>query len=138
MLLDSSVVQGSVLGPLIFLAYINTRTGYNWKLFADNVKLYTTVTSVNSYIELQYCLDRLTEWSKLLQMKISHHKCLFFKFERGFIDDDLSLEDRELPYREQIRDVGLTLDKSLKPSRHTHDITSKARCCVGITLKPFV
>ena len=63
--LFSSVVQSSCLVPLLFLANIDVvqicKQGTLGKLFTDDVELYTAVTSTTSYIELQNCLNQLTE-----------------------------------------------------------------------------
>ena len=58
--------QGTVLGPLMFLIYIND-TGDKvssclW-LFADDCVLYRTVTSLEDSKQLQYDLNGILEWS---------------------------------------------------------------------------
>ena len=56
----SGVPQGTILGPILFLLYINNMSDYihtcKLKLFADDAKLYKTITSTNDNIQLQ------TDW----------------------------------------------------------------------------
>jgi ribonuclease P/MRP protein subunit RPP40 len=74
----SGVPQGSVLGPILFIIYVNDIT-HLWssntvsiKLFADDTKLYTVLQddSVSS-TDLQSCLDAVVEWSAIWQLKLA-------------------------------------------------------------------
>ena len=66
--LISGIVQGSCLGPLLFLIYINDITAIfdkrvKPKLFADDLKLYTTVKNDGYRSVLQANLDKLDQWA---------------------------------------------------------------------------
>jgi len=62
----SGVIQGSSIGPLMFLIFINElihvleKLGIKVKLFADDAKLYLRVTDENDIIKLQAALDSLS------------------------------------------------------------------------------
>jgi len=76
----SGVIQGSCLGPLLFLVYINDvmdsfNADVNCKLYADDVKLYTEVRSTSDLCCFQDCLDSLYHWSLVWQLPISCLKC---------------------------------------------------------------
>ena len=74
----SGVIQGSVLGPLLFLLYINDVTddifgsGCIGKLYADVIKLYSILDNSPGYCDLQGKLSDLQQWSDLWQLKISY------------------------------------------------------------------
>lgn len=78
------VPQGSILGPLLFLIYINDVTdifkdlGVKCKLFADDMKLYFSSNNI-SFIEiiLNKALERLSHWLDGNQMKINIDETVF-------------------------------------------------------------
>jgi len=67
----SGVLQGSVLGPLLFLIYINDLeedvVSYVFK-FADDTKLFRQVRDTADTVGMQEDLDRLVEWADKWQM----------------------------------------------------------------------
>ena len=62
----SSVLQGSVIGPLLFLAYVNEiwkNTESTIRLFADDCVIYRKIINNTDMEKLQKYLDRLREWA---------------------------------------------------------------------------
>jgi len=74
----SGIPQGSVLGPILFVIYINdmpdcvAATAY---LFADDTKLYKEIKSPEDSNSLQRDLDSLQEWSNTWLLKFHPNKC---------------------------------------------------------------
>ena len=69
--MTSGVPQGTVLGPLLFLIYINDiieNITSKLKLFADDCLLYRTITSEQDTMALQKDLDTLVQWASKWQM----------------------------------------------------------------------
>ena len=75
----SGVPQGSVLGPILFLIFVNDVTDnpvndVTLSLFADDLKLYSTVTKTDDCLSLQNALDKLSIWSKVWQLQVNIEK----------------------------------------------------------------
>ena len=87
MSLCSLVRQGSVLGPLLFIIYINDIddcvAGKILK-FADDTKIYHTVYSDEDVSDLQSDLCNLVEWSNEWQMLFNADKCRVMHMHMGY------------------------------------------------------
>ena len=76
---SSGVPQGSILGPLLFILYIDDLHAVvkssSLKIYADDVALYAEVSSYEDCIELQDDLNRVHAWSLMWQLTLSTSKC---------------------------------------------------------------
>ena len=71
----SGVPQGSVLGPSLFICYINDLAEVihtNVKILANDTKVFTDTSALTSALELQHKIDRLQEWATKWQLSLSH------------------------------------------------------------------
>jgi len=74
----SGVPQGSVLGPILFLIFIidlGNNISSDVLKFADNTKIYRTVTNQEVGQRLQKDLDTVGAWAVRWQMKFNVEKC---------------------------------------------------------------
>jgi len=117
----SGVVQGSCLGPLLFLIYINDIIDcfddkVKCKLYADDVKLYTELRSAADTYCSQDCLDRIYQWSLTWQLQISSQKCCVIDAGKSTAVDDgypCCLGNERLAASENVRDLGVVVDSQL-------------------------
>ncbi len=84
---SSGAPQGTVLGPLLFLLYINdlplsTRNS-STRLFADDSLLYKAVKTPDDCRLLQHDLDALQQWERTWQMHFCPDKCKVLSFTRS-------------------------------------------------------
>lgn len=81
----SGVPQGSVLGPLLFVLFINDMpalVSHFCKLFADDTKLIAVIKNWEDVTNLQSDIDALTKWSQDWQMLFNEDKCKVMHFEK--------------------------------------------------------
>ena len=84
----SGVPQGTVLGPLLFILYINdipdlVSPGTRIRLFADDCLIYRDINSVQDQIILQQDLYRLQSWAERWGMRFNPSKCVIIHICRN-------------------------------------------------------
>lgn len=83
----SGVPQGSVLGPILFLIFVNdistcVSQSATTKLFADDTKLYSSlINNDRSCTNLQASLDNISVWSDHWQLRLSPDKCTVMRIK---------------------------------------------------------
>jgi hypothetical protein len=95
------VPQGSVLGTLLFLVYVNDiwrNIDSCIRLFVDNCIIYRKITNKNNTEKLQKVLDTLGEWAVENGMKINSGKCKVIRFTRAQVKNPVgySLSDQKI------------------------------------------
>lgn len=138
----SGVPQGSVLGPLLFLIYINDianviGSNLTIKMFADDVKLYASIDDISAVNLLQDGLFSISKWASDWQLRISVKKCAVLHLGRNNLQYDYALEGETLPSVQEIRDLGVIMDSRLGFSSHFANISAKAHQRAGLILRCF-
>src|SRR6266536_63355 len=134
--------EGSVLGPLLFLLFINDLPSLfdpsiNVKMFADDVKLYTVVDEQISLQMLQKALDQLLNWSSAWQLPISPHKCSFRILGKKFADAALHIGVAPLPNLELVPDLGVSFDIGINFDQHVRLIVCRAHYKANLIRRSF-
>ena len=136
----SGVSQGSVLGPVLFLVYINdivSNIDSTIKLFADDAKMYRTIkTQEDSYTLLQD-LKTLEEWSKKWLLQFNSSKCKILHFGQNNPKYQYSLNGRPLEISTLEKDLGVNVSDSFKFSTHITKIAAKANGILGRIKRTF-
>jgi len=79
--LSSGIIQGSGIGPVMFLSYINELIalletyGIAVKAFADDVKMYVRIVNNVNLLQLQHAIDSPLRWAEEWQPTASVDKC---------------------------------------------------------------
>ena len=133
---DSGVPQGTVLGPLLFLVYINDlpeNLHSSAKLFADDCLLYREVNTTSDTNKLQEDLDMLQKWESKWQMAFNADKCFVIRAgtKRKTIKQDYTIHNHILEVVEESKYLGVTISKDLTWKAHINNITNKANKTLG-------
>ena len=133
---SSGVPQGTVLGPLCFLLYINDMgndTSSHLRLFADDSLLYREVTSAQDALLLQSDLDKLVKWADTWQMAFHPSKCYVMRITRSTtpLIHDYTMLGQKLETVKSYPYLGVNISNSLSWKTHSDTIAAKASKTLG-------
>lgn len=144
----SGVIQGSGIGPLMFLAFINElielmkRYGVTIKLFADDSKLYAEIVDISDVHKFQAALDQLSDWAATWQLTIAIDKCCVLNV--GKIPSDIvetanySIDGHSLPLVSSCRDLGIIVSHDMSPRLHINAMVLRAQQRANVILRCFI
>ena len=127
----SGVPQGSVLGPCLFLAYINDLPDSlksRARLFADDTIVYLTINSPSDPEILQADLHELEKWESSWSMEFNPDKCEVLRItkKKDHIIFPYKLHNFELKSAETAKYLEITISKDLNWKSHINNVSSKA------------
>ena len=141
----SGVPQGSVLGPLLFILYVNDITDgvqSSLEMFADDSKLYRIIQNPCDTDTLQHDLNYISNWSKLWLLNFNTTKCSVMHLGRHdratYTLFNLATNSNTLlqPTTEQ-KDLGVWTTPSMNFSVHCQKAASKANQALGMIKRNF-
>ena len=139
----SGVPQGSVLGPLLFVIYINDlldEIATDGLLFADDTKIFRQILTRNDAEELQSDLNKLEEWTKTWLLRFNTDKCHVLtlgKLENIMYTHRYTLGGNELEHVFEEKDLGVFVDSELSFDEHIATKVKKANQIVGLIRRSF-
>ena len=138
----SGIPQGSVLGPLLFIIFINDMIkechyGSQIYLYADDSKIYKYVRNESDAKELQEDLYRIVNWINKNLLKLNVKKCTIVSYGRDIQSHRYSIGDINLERSESIKDLGVTFDDGLSFENHIKEKVKKANSMLGIIKRNF-
>ena len=132
----SGVPQGSVLGPSLFLAYINDLPlplSSTTRLFADDTMLHNTVTEPSDQETLQEDLEKLTTWEKQWNMQFHPDKCTNTSITRKkqTLLGKYTINNHQLENVTETKYLGVTIQENLCWNKHIQNTCTKANQALG-------
>lgn len=143
----SGVPQGSVLGPLLFLIYIDevgtipvTQESVR-VMFADDLLLYRPISQPNDFLAMQEDVSKVEEWSIANYLSLNPIKCKCMIISRKTSplqpESALTLNGHILAQVDVYKYLGILLSKDLSWSPHVDVTCSKARKVLGLLYRRF-
>ena len=142
----SGVPQGSVLGPLLFISYINDVTsviseGSEINMFADDIALYRIIKSAADYNQLQLDIDSVSSCIEGKHLKFNARKCKYMLISRKRIHTlappSLTVDGILLTQVMEYKYLGVTIASDLSWSPYIMKLCNKARKIIGVFYRRF-
>ena len=135
----SGVLQGSILGPLLFLVYINdittVATSSQLLLFADDSQCLKTIQQDADCQLLQSDLDAMCSWASTWKLTFNALKCKHIHFGSSSFTSTYNINRIPLVSVSDHKDLGITISKDLSFSIHLNRVLSKFKM-LGLTISP--
>ena len=141
---QSGVPQGSILGPLLFVLFINDMhkvisQGTSIALYADDTKIWREISCDGDQYIIQQDINNLYKWSVENKMNFHPSKCKVIAvtnkrliYSLPFYEFIYSLNGTALDYVESEKDLGVTINCKLNWSAHCKNLASKANQRLGL------
>ena len=133
----SGVPQGTVLGPLLFLAFINDLpdcVSSEIRLFADDCLLYRCIRSEVDVSLIREDLANLQAWEDKWLMTFNPDKCEVLRItnkRKGVLHPEYSIHGSVLRTVESAKYLGVTISKNLSWKPHIGNISKRANSSLG-------
>lgn len=140
-LIPSGVPQGSILGPLLFIIFVNDIDQCfkhsNFLLFADDMKIFKFINNFQDLELLQLDLDNLRDYCAMNKLDLNISKCCCITFSRSVRTPayNYKINGQSLMRTDSVVDLGVTLDSKLLFSKHIENISTKAMKTLGFILR---
>ena len=136
----SGIPQGSILGPLLFLIYVNDIPDHISKsllyLFADDTKCLKTISDPSDVFELQHDINSLNLWSVQWGLLFNPTKIVQISF-KSTLQTSYTIGRSSISKVDSHKDLGIILPSNLTWDAHYDHIISKAYSILGLLRRTF-
>ena len=141
----SGVPQGSVLGPCLFAVFIDDLEDEIMELelatyiskFADDTKGMKVIAGEEDRVMLQRALDSMAEWAERWGMEFNVNKCKIMHLGKNNPEFEYFLYGTKLAVTEEEKDVGVQINKNLKPANHCKRVSLRAEAVLKQITRNF-
>ena len=138
----SGIPQGTVLGPILFVAYINSLpevvSNSDIYLFADDTKIFKGIFTSEDCNDLQDDLDAMHKWTDTSLLKFHPDKCVSMRIGNSQVEDrQYNMDKHSLKKSEVEKDIGVFIDEKLSFGTHVENKVNKANSMMGIIRRTF-
>ena len=143
----SGVPQGTILGPLLFIIYINDlinncSKGSKLYLYADDAKIFKHIVKDEDVVILQEDVHEVKEWADINLLKLNIIKCKVLSYGKSAnINSDYYIKCDDVLHKleklDSITDLGVVFDNQLKFDLHINEKVKKAYSILGIINRNF-
>ena len=140
--MTSGIPQGSVLGPLLFVIFINdlpTQVKSDLFLFADDTKIFRNIRSEDDRETLQKDINTMLEWANKWQLEFHPDKCVSMSINNKEDQPRMyKMKETTLKLVKQEKDIGVVVDEQLKFESHIYEKINKANSMMGLIRRSFI
>ena len=138
------VPQGSILGPLLFLIYVNDLNNASSILdlitFADDTNLFYSHKNIHQlFAKVNEELEKIGDWFKANKLFLHNKKTKYTFFHKNSIKDDLPLKlpdlkiaNNEIERKKAIKFLGVMLDENVNWQEHIRTVENKIAKNIGL------
>ena len=140
LLVKSGVPQGSILGPLLFIIYINSLAklqlshGTSIVVYADDILVYRTLASSSDNAQLQSDVNKIVAWILSSGLAINPQKSTLLVISR---QRDKPTATISVPCSNSVKYLGITISSDLRWNTHVLNTCKSAKQKLGLLYRHF-
>ena len=132
-------MQGSVIGPILFIIFINhldeyiQAAGEGIRIFkyADDSKLLQSIENEMDHHKLQAAIEHLLRWCNDFGMELHPGKCQVVHFGKKNPHQNYFIGHNQIKKADVVKDLGIWVNRNLEPSIHINKIAKKAHAVLS-------